>query len=145
MAGHTTRLYIYWTVQQKLQISTPINIGIVEKVNERKAKFVMTLEDSADEKVRTAGVEIKTGREWSAAKAVTEAESRLKHKDIIGTAAVGRQGFSTSKNLLLGECKHSEETKFGPREIKMREEENRQAKTVDLGIRGAWFRWETEQ
>ena len=99
----------------------------------------MTLEDSADEKVRTAGVEIKTGREWSAAKAVTEAESRLKHKDIIGTAAVGRQGFSTSKNLLLGECKHSEETKFGPREIKMREKENRQAKTVDLGIRGAWL------
>lgn len=69
----------------------------------------MTLEDSADEKVRTAGVEIKTGREWSAAKAVTEAESRLKHKDIVGTAAVGRQGFSTSKKLLLRECKHSEE------------------------------------
>ena len=56
----------------------------------------MTLEDSADDKVRTAGVEIKTGREWSAANAVTEAESRLKHKDIVGTAAVARQGLSTS-------------------------------------------------
>lgn len=27
MDGHTTRLYIYWTVQQNLQVPTPINIG----------------------------------------------------------------------------------------------------------------------
>ena len=39
----------------------------------------MTLRDSKDDKVRAAGVEVKTGRKWS--KSVTEAESRLKHKE----------------------------------------------------------------
>ena len=30
-------------------------------------------------------------------------------------------------------------------EIKMREEENRKAKTVEIGSQGAWLRWEKEQ
>ena len=57
----------------------------------------MTLRDSKDDKVRAAGVEVKTGGKCSASKAVTEAENRLKHKDIVGIVAVGRQGLGTSK------------------------------------------------
>ncbi|VDI43594.1 Hypothetical predicted protein [Mytilus galloprovincialis] len=55
-------------------------------------------EKSRDYKVRTADVQVRTGRKWSASKAVSEAESRLRHKDIVGTVAVGRQGFGTSKS-----------------------------------------------
>ena len=47
-------------------------------------------------------MEVKTGRKWSVAIAVTEAESRLKHKDIVGTAEVGRQGLSTLKKAATG-------------------------------------------
>ena len=58
---------------------------LVEEYKVGKARLVMTLKDSKDEKVRTAGVEVKTGRKSSASKAVTKAESRLRHKDIVGT------------------------------------------------------------
>ena len=64
------------------------------------------MRDSKDDKVRAAGVEVKTWRKWSASKAVTEAESRLKHRDIVGTEAVGRQGLGTSKGKYTRETKH---------------------------------------
>ena len=36
----------------------------------RKARLTTTLRDSKDDKVRAAGVEVKTGRKWSVSKAV---------------------------------------------------------------------------
>ena len=63
---------------------------MVEEYKVGKARLVMTLKDSKDEKVRAAGVEVETGRKWLASKAVTEADSRLRHKDIVGTVAEGR-------------------------------------------------------
>ena len=39
-----------------------------------------------------AGIEVRTGRKWSASKAVEEAESRLRHEDIVGTVTRGRLG-----------------------------------------------------
>ncbi|XP_069133240.1 uncharacterized protein [Argopecten irradians] len=67
--------------------------SLVEEFKTGKARLVMTLKDSRDEKVRQAGVEVRTGRRWSASKAVSEAESRLRHKDIVGTVCIGRQGL----------------------------------------------------
>lgn len=49
----------------------------------------MALKDSADENVSTPC-------KRSTVNAVTEAENRLRHKDIAGTVAVGRQGLVTS-------------------------------------------------
>ena len=62
-----------------------------------KSRLVMTLKDSQDSMVRRAGVVTRTGRKWSASQAVTQAESRLRHKDIVGTTAVGTQGFGTGE------------------------------------------------
>ncbi|KAH3735567.1 hypothetical protein DPMN_042103 [Dreissena polymorpha] len=42
-----------------------------------------------------AGIE--TRRKWSASQAVAQAESRLRHKDIEGTTAIGRQGLGSTK------------------------------------------------
>ncbi|KAH3865971.1 hypothetical protein DPMN_029019 [Dreissena polymorpha] len=43
--------------------------------------------------IRNAGIEVRTGRRWSASNAVEQAESRLRHQDIVGTSCQGRQGL----------------------------------------------------
>ena len=64
---------------------------IVEEFKVSKPRLVMTLKVvSRDDKIRTAGVQVRAERKWLASKAVSEAESRLRHKDIVGTVAVGR-------------------------------------------------------
>ncbi|VDI00806.1 Hypothetical predicted protein [Mytilus galloprovincialis] len=119
--------------------------SLVEEFKVSKSRIVMTLKESRDDKVRTAGVQVRIGRKWSASKAVSEAESRLRHKDIIGTVAVGRQGLGTSKSCYWKNANTQERRGLVQREIQSREEENRQAKTVELGSQGAWSRWELEQ
>ncbi|XP_063420791.1 uncharacterized protein LOC134706007 [Mytilus trossulus] len=119
--------------------------SIVEEFKVCKTRLVMTLKESKDDKVRTAGVQVRTRRKWSASKAVSEAESRLRHKDIIGTVAVGRQGLGTSKSCYWKNANTKERRSLVQREVKSREEENRQAKTVELGCQGAWSRWDLEQ
>lgn len=44
----------------------------------------MILRDSKDDKVKEANVDVRTGRKWVAKDAVEDAESRLRHRDIVG-------------------------------------------------------------
>ena len=90
-----------------------------------KARLVTTLKDSKDENVRAAGVGVKTGRKWSASKAVTEAKSRLRHKDIVGTVAQGTQGLGTSKSCYWNKANAQERQNLLQRDINCTEEENR--------------------
>ncbi|XP_069125457.1 uncharacterized protein [Argopecten irradians] len=122
----------------KLQL--PLS-SLVEEFKTGKAKLTMTLKESKDDKVRLAGVEVRTGRKWSAFKAVDEAECRLRHKDIVGTTAVGRQGLGTSKHTLWKKAGVTERRSLVQKEIRSSEEERRQTKAVELGVQGAWTRW----
>jgi len=63
----------------------------VEEFKVAKARLVLTVRDSKNEKIRNAGIETQTGRKCSASKAVYQAENRLRHCDIVGTMCVGRQ------------------------------------------------------
>ena len=74
------------------QLQLPIS-SLVEEFKASKTRLVVTLKQSQDSKVRNAGIEVRTGRKWSASQAVQEAESQLKLKDVIGTTQVGRQGL----------------------------------------------------
>ncbi|CAC5393214.1 unnamed protein product [Mytilus coruscus] len=87
---------ISWPLMLTAKLQLPFT-SIVEEFKVSKTRLVMTLKESTYDKVRTAGVQMRTGRKWSASKAVSEAESRLRHKDIVGTVTVGRQGLGTSK------------------------------------------------
>ena len=53
----------------------------------------MMLTDSADENVNGAQAEVKSGRKWRADRAVKEAESRLRHNNLVGTTTTGRLGL----------------------------------------------------
>ena len=125
----------------KLQL--PIT-SLVEEYKVSKARLVMTLKNSKDEKVRKAGVEVRTGRKWSASLAVQEAESSLRHKDIVGAVYQGRQGFGSSKIQFWEKASVAEKRSMVQLEIRAKEEETRKAKSVALSSQGAWNRWETE-
>ena len=64
--------------------------SIVEEFKVDKGRLVVTLKQSTDDLIRKAGIETRTGRKWSASQEVSQAESRLRHNDIVGTTAVGR-------------------------------------------------------
>ncbi|CAC5393571.1 unnamed protein product [Mytilus coruscus] len=57
----------------------------------------------------------------------------IRNIDKTGTVAVGRQGFGTSKSCYWKNANTQERRSLDQREIKYRIEENRQAKTVELG------------
>ena len=69
----------------------------------------------------------------------------MRHKDIVGTVAEGRQGLGTSKSCYWNKANAQERRNLVQREIKCTEEENRQTKLVEIGSQGAWSRWDTEQ
>merc|ERR1711894_714959 len=79
-----------YSTGSKLQL--PIR-SVTEEYKTTKVRAVMTLRDSRDEKIRGAGIEVRTGRKWRASDAVKEAESRLQHQDIVGTVTHGRLGL----------------------------------------------------
>ena len=79
------------------QLQLPVS-SLDEEFKVSKARLVVTLKQSKDSKVRNAGIEVRTGRKWSASQAVQEAESQLKLKDVIGTTQVGRQGLGINKS-----------------------------------------------
>lgn len=53
--------------------------------------------DSKHPKVSAAGIEIRTGRKWSAIRGLEKAEARLRHKVVLGTVVKGRAGFPSPK------------------------------------------------
>ena len=67
--------------------------SVVEEFKIEKCRLVMTLRDSKDKKVSEAGVQIRTGRKWSASASVSQVESMLTLRDIIGNTCIGRQGL----------------------------------------------------
>ena len=67
--------------------------SVVEEFKIEKCRLVMTLRDSKDKKVSEAGVQIRTGRKWSASASVSQAESMLTLRDTIGNTCIGRQGL----------------------------------------------------
>jgi hypothetical protein len=118
--------------------------SLVEEFKVAKARLVMTLRDSKDDKIRRAGIEIRTGRKWSASSAVLEAESRLQHRDIIGTTTTGRQGLGMVTRQRWAAANQAEKRKLVQDDIRKQENEGREAKSVQLGCQGAWTRWDTD-
>jgi hypothetical protein len=126
------------------QLQLPIS-SVMEEYKVSKARMVVTLKDSKDEMIRKAGIETRTGRKWSASRAVQQAESRLRHKDIVGTTAVGRQGLGTTSTQRWSTASDVEKRKMIQNEIRLSEEETRKARAVELGLQGAWTRWSTTE
>ena len=124
----------------KLQL--PLS-SLVEEFKVAKSRLVLTLRDSPDELIRDAGIETRTSRKWSATEAVKQAENTLKHKDIVGVTAVGRQGIGATKTVLWSRSDQKERRALIQSEVRRAEEHARQARAVEMGAQGAWTTWNT--
>ena len=124
------------------QLQLPIS-SLVEEYKVAKARLVMTLKESPDDMVRRAGVEIRTGRKWSASQAVAQSESRLRHRDIVGTTAVGTKGLGAEKPKRWNSADTETRREMVQNEIRMAEEEERCTRAVAMGAQGAWTKWQT--
>ena len=56
------------------------------------------MKDSANEVIRKAYPEIKSGTKWSAVRVVQEAECSIRLKDIIGITQINQAGLGSTSN-----------------------------------------------
>ena len=124
----------------KLQL--PLS-SLVEEFKFAKSRLVLTLRDSPDEFIRDAGIETRTSRKWSATEAVKQAENTLKHKNIVGLTAVGRQGIGATNTVLWSRSDQNERRALIQSEVRRVQEHARQARVVEMGAQGAWTTWNT--
>ncbi len=117
--------------------------SIVEEYKVSKARLVLTLRGSSDMSIRNAGIEVKTGRRWSASNAVEQAESRLRHQDIVGTSCQGRQGLGLNTRQPWSSATTVQRRELVQSEIRKEEEEIRKVKAVQMGSQGSWTKWQT--
>ncbi|XP_060608354.1 uncharacterized protein LOC132760383 [Ruditapes philippinarum] len=122
----------------KLQM--PFN-SLVEEYKVAKARLLLTLRDSSDEKISGAGIEIRTGRKWSVKQAVDRAESSLKLQDIVGTTNKGREGLGIRLKQRWSDSDKVERRSMVQTELRRAEDETRSSRSVKLGSQGSWMKW----
>ncbi|XP_062613999.1 uncharacterized protein LOC134275735 [Saccostrea cucullata] len=123
----------------KLQLTLK---SITEEFKVTKVRQHLMLQNSKDEKVRTAKVDIRTGRKWSVKETIQEADSRLRHSDIVGRLAIGRQGLDVTPTARWGTASEEEKRCLVQREVLAMEEDSRMVKAVGMKKQGSWVNWE---
>ncbi|XP_052267689.1 uncharacterized protein LOC127869268 [Dreissena polymorpha] len=124
----------------KLQL--PLS-SLVEEFETAKVRLLLTLRDSPDEFIREAGDHTRTSRKCLGTESVSQAENALKHKDIVGVTAVGRENTGARKVVLWSRSDQKERRVIIQSEVRRAEVNARQANAVEIGAQGAWITWNT--
>ena len=128
-----------YSVGNKLQL--PFS-SLVDVYKTTKARTVTMLKDSSDTRINQAGITVKTGRKWEAEQAVCYVEERLRHKDLVGTTTVGRQGLGLNPRNRWSMASKPERRQLVQDEIRQQAEEERQVKAASMRKQGSWLNWE---
>ncbi|XP_077372334.1 uncharacterized protein LOC144033646 [Festucalex cinctus] len=107
-----------------------------------RAREVLLYRDSSDNRVSSAGIQVKTGRKWCAQEAVDQAESRLRHSELVGPVACGRAGLGSNPRPSYNKAQGKEKRLLIQEEVRAGVEEERCSRTVGMRQQGAWTRWE---
>ena len=126
----------------KLQL--PIK-SLTEEVKVVKARNKVTLEDSKDEKIRNAGVEVNIGRKWKAKQEIEDARSALRMQEIAGIGCRGREGIGVTSRRYYSKVSKKERRKMVVGKVREKEEHRRQVKLTGLGKQGRSCSWEVEE
>ena len=71
--------------------------SLVEEYKIAKARAQGTLDASDDSNVRQSATTLPTGRKWNVSQTMRDAESRLRHKDLVGVPCQGTMGLGYLK------------------------------------------------
>ncbi|XP_049337547.1 uncharacterized protein LOC125802987 [Astyanax mexicanus] len=127
--GHTNKLQLPFT-------------GLTEEFRVTRAREVLLYRDSADNRVSSAGITVRTGRKWKAQEAVEQAEARLRHGILIGSVAVGRTGLGSYARPRYDKAQGKERRQMVQAEIRAGVEEERRSRAVTMRQQGAWTNWD---
>lgn len=123
----------------KLKLPTS---SLSEEFMVTRARELLQYRESSDPKVAQAGIEVRTGRKWKAAEAVEVAESRLRHRTLVGAVAQGRAGLGSKKTPRYDKAQGKERRSLVLDEVRAGVEERRASQMVGMRQQGAWTRWE---
>ena len=116
--------------------------GLAEEFVVSRTREAMLYRDSKDLNVAAAGIEVCTGRKWSAKKELGKAEERLRQKALVGTVAIGRPGLGYFPSIQIHKAIGKQWQNLIQEEVHTTVEEERRGKMVGLSPQGAWMRWE---
>ena len=116
--------------------------SLVEEFKITKTRNLLQYARSEDPKVAAAGIQIRSGRKWSAKRELQVAEESLRHKAILGSIAKCRAGLGFSPATHTNSAKSKERRQLIQEEVREGVEVVRYCEMVDLSQQGAWTRWE---
>ena len=121
-------------------LQLPIS-SLVEEFKVGKICLHIMIKDSADEIIRKAYPEIKSGTKWSAVKTAQEAECSLRIKDIIGVTQINRSGLGSTSKKVFSKVDPKVKRDMVSEEVRMFEEEQRKASAITQAKQCAWTKW----
>ncbi|CAK6980931.1 PREDICTED: uncharacterized protein LOC107717409 [Scomber scombrus] len=124
-----------YSTGSKLQM--PVT-SVVKEYKATKTSHAMMLRDSKHCRVRQAGIEVRTGRKWSANRALKEAEEHLHHADIVGAVAQSRFGLDCTARASWKKANSMERRSMLQKEVRKTEEESGNVKAVAMTKQGSW-------
>ena len=98
--------------------------------------------DSKDSKVASAGIVVRTGWKWKAQEGLEVAQSRLRHRALVGTVATGRAGLGAFPQPRYENAHGKDKRQLVLKEVRAGVEEERTSRMVGMQQQGAWTRWE---
>ena len=93
MAEPTKEPKQYRSLQQREYAPTTYDVDPEKSSKKQQVRQAIILRDNRDDKVQTAGIYLNSGRKRLAQNALEEAESRLRHRDIVSKVTHGRLGL----------------------------------------------------
>ncbi|XP_078685568.1 uncharacterized protein LOC144918575 [Branchiostoma floridae x Branchiostoma belcheri] len=124
------------------ELSLPL-VSISEEYMVDKVRLALELQESKDTSVKSAYREPKTGRKWKVGEVLSQAVSRLKHRDIVGAVQHGMSGLGWGVRTQRWERANPRERKqLIVEEVKRMVEEERKVSAVRQSQQGAWVNWE---
>ena len=108
--------------------------SLVEESKITKTRELLRYAESEDPKVAAAGIQIRSGRKWSAKRELQVAEERLRHKAILGSIAKHRAGLGFSPLRIPTVSKAKKNANSSKKKFV------RYCKMVSLSQQGAWTR-----
>ena len=120
-------------------LQLPISSFVEFKIG--KVRLHMLMRDSADEIIRKAYPEIKSGTKWSAVKATQEAECSLRIKDIIDVTQTNRAGLGCTSKKVFSKVGPKGKRDMVSEEVRLFEEEQRKPSAVTQAKQCAWTKW----
>ena len=118
--------------------------SLVEEFKIGKVRFHMMIKDSADNIIRKAYPEIKSGTKWSAVNAAQEAECSLWIKDIIGVTQTNWSRLGSTSNKVFSKVGPKGKRDMVSEEVRMFEEEQRTVSAITQAKQSAWTKWNIE-